>query len=248
MPVKEKERILVVDDEPRILRLVRSNLEPLGYKVVTATDGDTALNQAEMNEFDLIILDIMLPRMDGWEVCRRLREFSTVPIIMLTAKVEEAEKVKGLELGADDYVTKPFGVQELLARIKAVLRRTRLPNAVKHEPVFNLRHFTMNFAQRRVAARGHDVKLSPTEYRLLYELVTNAGRVVLHQDLLAKVWGREYRDETEYLRVYIRYLRQKIEEEPSKPTLILTEPGVGYRFAQPPPVEQPAAPVAGAPA
>lgn len=235
MAAKDREKILVVDDEPRILRLVRSNLEPLGYKVVTSTDGETALNQAEMNEFDLIILDIMLPRMDGWEVCRRLREFSTVPIIMLTAKAEESEKVKGLEMGADDYLTKPFSVQELLARIRAVLRRTRLPAAVKHEPVFALGNFSVNFAQRRVTVRGQDVRLSPTEYKLLYELVTNAGRVVLHQDLLAKVWGREYRDETEYLRVYVRYLRQKIEDEPSEPKLILTEPGVGYRFAQPPP-------------
>lgn len=235
---KGKEKILVVDDEPRILRLVRSNLEPLGYKVITATDGETALSQAEMNELDLVVLDIMLPRMDGWEVCRRLREFSNVPIIMLTAKGDEYDKIKGLELGADDYITKPFSVQELLARVKAVLRRWRFDVDPKHEPVFALGSFTMNFAQRRVNVRGDDVRLSPTEYKLLYELVNNAGRVVLHQDLLAKVWGREYRDETEYLRVYVRYLRQKIEDEPSKPKLILTEPGVGYRFAQPPPVEQ----------
>jgi two-component system KDP operon response regulator KdpE len=232
---KSKETILVVDDEPRILRLVRSNLDPLGYKVITATDGENALSQAEMNELNLVILDIGLPRMDGWEVCRRLREFSNVPIIMLTAKGEEYEKIKGLELGADDYITKPFSVQELLARIKAVLRRSHIDDDHKHEPVFNLGNFTMNFAQRRVVVRGQDVRLSPTEYKLLYELVNNAGRVVLHQDLLAKVWGREYRDETEYLRVYVRYLRQKIEDEPSHPKLILTEPGVGYRFAQPVP-------------
>jgi two-component system KDP operon response regulator KdpE len=229
-----KEKILIVDDEARILRLVRSNLEPQGYKILTAMDGESALTAAEMNDPDLIILDLMLPRLDGFEVCRRLREFSTVPIIILTAKGEEVDKVKGLELGADDYLTKPFGVPELLARIKAVLRRTRVAPAQKLEPVFNLASFSVNFAQRRVAANGKDVKLSPTEYKLLYELVTNAGRVVLHQDLLAKVWGREYRDETEYLRVYIRYLRQKIEVDPSQPKLILTEPGVGYRFAAPP--------------
>jgi DNA-binding response OmpR family regulator len=229
---KEKERILVVDDEPRILRLVRSNLEKQGYQVTTASDGELALNQAELNEFDVVILDIGLPRVDGYEVCRRLREFSTVPIIMLTAHGEEAEKIKGFDVGADDYVTKPFSIQELIARIKAVLRRVNVPGP-KHEPVFSLDHFSMNFVQRKVIANAHDVRLSPTEYRLLYELVSNAGRVVLHQDLLAKVWGREYRDETEYLRVYIRYLRQKIETEPSKPKLILTEPGVGYRFAQP---------------
>ncbi|MBX6771114.1 MAG: response regulator transcription factor [Chloroflexi bacterium] len=229
-----KEKILIVDDEARILRLVRSNLEPVGYKVLTAMDGESALTAAEMNDPDLIILDLMLPRLDGFEVCRRLREFSTVPIIILTAKGEEVDKVRGLELGADDYLTKPFSVQELLARIKAVLRRTRVPPTQKLEPVFNLGNFSVNFAQRRVVANGHDVRLSPTEYKLLYELVTNAGRVVLHQDLLARVWGREYRDETEYLRVYIRYLRQKIEEDPSHPKLILTEPGVGYRFALPP--------------
>jgi two-component system KDP operon response regulator KdpE len=240
-----KEKILVVDDEARILRLVRSNLEPQGYKVLTAMDGESALTAAEMNDPDLIILDLMLPRLDGFEVCRRLREFSTVPIIILTAKGEEVDKVKGLELGADDYLTKPFGVPELLARIKAVLRRTRVAPTQKLEPVFNLAAFSVNFAQRRVSANGRDVKLSPTEYKLLYELVTNAGRVVLHQDLLARVWGREYRDETEYLRVYIRYLRQKIEEDPSSPKLILTEPGVGYRFAAPaePPATAGAAPL-----
>lgn len=228
-----KEKILIVDDEARILRLVRSNLETQGYKVLTALDGESALTAAEMNDPDLIILDLMLPRLDGFEVCRRLREFSTVPIIVLTAKGEEVDKVKGLELGADDYLTKPFGIPELLARIKAVLRRTRVPPTQRLEPVFSLGDFSVNFAQRRVVANGRDVKLSPTEYKLLYELVTNAGRVVLHQDLLARVWGREYRDETEYLRVYIRYLRQKIEASPSAPKLILTEPGVGYRFAAP---------------
>ena len=240
---KEKEKILVADDEAPILRLLRSNLEKEGYKVITATDGDAALNQAELNELDLILLDITMPRMDGWEVCRRVREFSNVPIIMLTARGDEYDKVKGLELGADDYLTKPFGLPELIARIKAVLRRARVPDSVKHEPVFVLGNFTMNFAQRKVTARGgQDVRLSPTEYRLLYELVTNAGRVVLHTDLLGKVWGRDYRDETEYLRVYVRYLRQKIEDEPSKPKLILTEPGVGYRFAPPQPPPEPPPP------
>ncbi len=236
-----REKILVVDDEPRILRLIRSNLEPIGYKIITAQDGESALNAAEMNEPDMIILDLMLPRMNGYDVCRRLREFSTVPIIILTAKGEEPDKVRGLELGADDYLTKPFGVQELIARIKAVLRRTRLPNATRHEPVFKSGDFEMNFAQRRVYVSGQQTKLSPTEYKLLYQLVTNYGRVVLHQDLLAKVWGREYRDETEYLRVYIRYLRQKIEKEPSKPQLIFTEPGVGYMFTgAPEPAAEPA--------
>jgi DNA-binding response OmpR family regulator len=236
MTTADKERVLVAEDDPRILLLVRRNLEKEGYKVITAQDGETALSQAEMTEIDLVLLDIGLPRLNGFEVCRRVREFSTVPIIMLTALGQEADKVKGLELGADDYLTKPFGVQELLARIKAVLRRTKLPSTVKHQPVFVCGGFTMNVAQRRVLAHGgKEVKLSPTEYKLLYELVTNAGKVVQHQDLLARVWGREYRDETEYLRVYVRYLRQKIEDDPSKPVLILTEAGVGYRFAEPDP-------------
>lgn len=225
--------ILVVDDEPRIVRLVRSNLEPNGYKILTAADGENGLRQAEMHDPDLIILDIMMPGMDGWDVCRRVREFSTVPIIMLTAKGDESDKVKGLELGADDYLPKPFGINELLARVKAVLRRAQLPNDSKRDPVFACGDLTMNFAQRRVTVREKDIKLSPTEYKLLYELVTNAGRVLLHQDLLRKVWGRGYGEETEYLRVYVRYLRQKIEADSSQPKYILTEPGVGYRFVEP---------------
>ena len=236
MTTGDKETILIAEDAPKILLLLRRNLEKEGYKVITAQDGETALNQAEMTEIDLMIVDIGLPRMSGFEVCRRVREFSTVPIIILTALDSEADKVKGLvELGADDYQTKPFNVAELLARVKAVLRRTKLPSAVKHQPVFVCGEFTMNVAQRRVMAHGKDVKLSPTEYKLLYELVTNAGKVVQHQDLLARVWGREYREETEYLRVYVRYLRQKIEADPSHPKLILTESGVGYRFAEPDP-------------
>jgi two-component system KDP operon response regulator KdpE len=225
--------ILVVDDEPRIVRLVRSNLEPAGYKILTAADGEQGLRMAEMHDPDLIILDIMMPGMDGWEVCRRVREFSTVPIVMLTAKGDEQDKVKGLEIGGDDYLPKPFGIPELLARVRAVLRRAKLPGESKRDPVFVCGDLSMNFAQRRVTVRGKDVKLSPTEYKLLYELVTNAGRVMLHQDLLRKVWGRGYGEETEYLRVYVRYLRQKLEADSSKPQYILTEPGVGYRFVDP---------------
>ena len=233
--------ILVVDDEPRIVRLVRSNLEPAGYKILTAADGEQGLRMAEMHDPDLIILDIMMPGMDGWDVCKRVREFSTVPIVMLTAKGDEQDKVKGLEIGADDYLPKPFGIPELLARVRAVLRRAKLPGESKRDPVFVCGDLSMNFAQRRVTVRGKDVKLSPTEYKLLYELVTNAGRVMLHQDLLRKVWGRGYGEETEYLRVYVRYLRQKLEADSSKPQYILTEPGVGYRFVDPslfnPPIE-----------
>lgn len=235
--------ILVVDDEPRIVRLVRSNLEPAGYKVLTAADGEQGLRMAEMHDPDLIVLDIMMPGMDGWDVCRRVREFTTVPILMLTAKGDEQDKVKGLEMGADDYLPKPFGINELLARVRALLRRAKLPGESKRDPVFVCGDLSMNFAQRRVTVKGKgDIKLSPTEYKLLYELVTNAGRVLLHQDLLRKVWGRGYGEETEYLRVYVRYLRQKLEPDSSKPQYILTEPGVGYRFADPsqfsPPAEE----------
>lgn len=238
LTTKDKDVILIAEDEAKLLRLLRSNLEKEGFKVITASDGEQALHQAELNELDLILLDIMMPKMEGWEVCRRIREFSNVPIIMLTALGEKPDIVKGLSMGADDYLTKPFSLPELMARVRAVLRRTNVPESVKHEPIFVLGNFTMNYAQRRVSVSGKDIRLSPTEYRLLYELVTNAGRVVFHQDLLAKVWGREYRDETEYLRVYVRYLRQKIEEEPSSPKLILTEQGVGYRFAQPQPAAE----------
>jgi two-component system KDP operon response regulator KdpE len=226
--------ILVVDDEPRIADVVRGTLEPAGFEVVTAADGEQGLWMAEMHDPDLIVLDIGLPRMDGWEVCRRVREFTTAPILMLTARTAQRDKVKGLELGADDYLPKPFGVPELLARVRALLRRAKLPGESKRDPVFVCGDLSMNFAQRRVTVRGKgDVKLSPTEYKLLYELVTNAGRVLLHQDLLRKVWGRGYGEETEYLRVYVRYLRQKLEPDSSKPRYILTEPGVGYRFADP---------------
>lgn len=225
--------ILVVDDEPRLVTLVRKNLESTGYKVSTAPDGRTAIAALEMQEFDLVLLDLMLPDMDGYDVCRHIREFSEVPIIMLTARTDETEKVRGLDLGADDYLTKPFNVAEMMARVRAVLRRTRLPQQAKKQPLITIGDLCIDFARRQVTARGERVKLSPTEYKLLYELASNAGRVLLHDELLRRVWGSEYRDEVEYLRVYIRYLRQKLELDPAKPQYILTEPGVGYCFAAP---------------
>lgn len=225
--------VLVVDDEARLVTLVRKNLESMGYKVSTAGDGKTAISLLELEDFDLIILDLMLPDIDGYDVCRHIREFSNVPIIMLTARSDETEKVRGLDLGADDYLTKPFHAQEMLARVRAVLRRTKLPLQAKKQPVLTVRDLCIDFARRQVTVRGERVKLSPTEYKLLYELATNAGRVLLHDELLRRVWGSEYRDEVEYLRVYIRYLRQKLEEDPAKPRYILTEPGVGYCFVLP---------------
>ena len=231
--VSANTHILVVDDEIRLVTLVRKNLESLGYKVTAAGDGKTAIELVETRDFDLVILDLMLPDMDGYDVCRQIREFSEVPIIMLTARSDETEKVRGLDLGADDYLTKPFNVQEMLARVRAVLRRTRLPQQAKARPVLTTGNLCIDFARRLVTLRGERVKLSPTEYKLLYELASNAGRVLLHDELLRRVWGSEYRDEVEYLRVYVRYLRQKIEDDPARPRYILTEPGVGYCFALP---------------
>ncbi len=223
--------IMVVDDDPRLIRLVRANLEAEGYRVLTAMEVGPALEQIDLEMPDLIMLDVMMPEMDGYEFCRRVREFSTVPIIILTAKVEDADKVKGLSLGADDYVTKPFSIQELLARVEAVLRRTKLSEEAKTRPSFVSEDLCVDFARRRVVVRGQEVSLTATEYKLLCQLVTNVGRVMLHQELLTKVWGAEYRDEVEYLRAYIRHLRQKIEEDPHQPKHVLSRPGIGYMLA-----------------
>jgi len=187
----------------------------------------------EKEGIDLVILDIMLPGMDGFDVLQKIREFSSVPVLMLTAKDQDVDIVKGLRLGADDYVKKPFSVHELLARVEAVLRRAAPSEEVQARPPFVCDDFTMDFQQRRVTVRGKDIKMGPTEYRLLSQLVQNAGRVMLHTDLLRKVWGPEYGNETEYLRVYVSYLRNKIEEDPSNPKYILTEHGVGYTFKRP---------------
>lgn len=226
-------KILVVDDEPHLVKLVRSNLEAQRYKVLTAMDGLSALAIVEKEGVDLVILDIMLPGMDGFEVLQKIREFSSVPVIMLTAKDQDVDVVRGLRSGADDYVKKPFSVHELLARVEAVLRRAAMDDEVQTRPPFVCDDFVMDFERRRVTVRGKDIKLGPTEYKLLAQLVQNAGRVMLHTDLLRKVWGPEYGNETEYLRVYVSYLRNKIEEDPSNPKYILTEHGVGYMFKQP---------------
>ena len=226
-------KILVVDDEPHLVKLVRSNLEAQRYKVLSALDGPSGLAIVEKEGVDLVILDIMLPGMDGFDVLQKIREFSSVPVIMLTAKDQDVDIVKGLRLGADDYVKKPFSVHELLARVEAVLRRAAPREQVQARPPFVLDEFTMDFQQRRVTVRGKDLKMGPTEYRLLAQLVQNAGRVMLHADLLRKVWGPEYGNETEYLRVYVSYLRNKIEEDPANPKYILTEHGVGYMFRRP---------------
>jgi len=223
-------RILVVDDEPRMIRFIRMNLELEGWQVSEAADGQVALNQLRDALPDLIILDVMMPELDGFETLRLLREISPVPVIMLTAKGEEDDRVRGLELGADDYVAKPFSPRELVSRVKAVLRRAEMPATVEKGLIRVDARLSLDFGRREVLVDGKPVQLRPTEYRLLYHLVSNAGWVVPHDQLLAKVWGYEYRDETHYLRLYINYLRQKLELIPADPQYILTERGVGYRF------------------
>jgi two-component system KDP operon response regulator KdpE len=223
---------LVVDDEIRITAMMRMNLESEGLRVITATNGREALDHMREEMPDVIILDVMMPGMDGFETLRRIRTASQVPVIMLTAKDEENDRIKGLELGADDYVGKPFSHRELVSRIKAVLRRHYLPApaTLGHVDVDN--RLSIDFNKREVLINGERINLRPTEYRLLYHLVQRAGFVMNHNELLAKVWGPEYHDETHYLRLYVTYLRQKIEVDPANPVYILTERGVGYRFVE----------------
>ncbi len=223
-------RILVVDDEQRMIDFIRMNLELESFQVLEAANGVQALDQVRKHIPDLIILDIMMPQLDGFEVLKMLREFSTVPVIMLTAKGEEEDKVHGLELGADDYVTKPFGARELVSRVKAVLRRTQTVTEPGEAIMAIDDRLSVDFNRREVIVDGERIKLRPTEYRLLYHLIENAGWTVPHEQLLAKVWGYEYRDETHYVRLYVNYLREKIEQDPANPRYILTERGIGYRF------------------
>lgn len=227
--------ILVVDDEPRLVRLVKANLEHENFRVVSAPNGAFALEAVERENPDLVVLDIMMPVMDGFEVARRIREFSQVPIVMLTAKGEQSDILKGFDIGIDDYITKPFDPSELIARVRAVLRRTQQQQELRPHPTFTTGDLTVDFVRHRATVGDREVKLSPTEYRLLSFMAANAGRVLLHEELLQHVWGPEYRDETEYLWVYIRYLRQKIERDPAHPELIVSEPGIGYLLRQSPP-------------
>jgi two-component system KDP operon response regulator KdpE len=222
--------ILVVDDEERMARFIRLNLEHDGFQVVEAYRGLEAVQKLRDVMPDVIILDVMLPDMDGFEVLRMVREISQVPVIMLTAKGEEDDRVRGLELGADDYVTKPFSPRELVSRVRAVLRRTESAGFVSRDVYQIDDRLKIDFGRREVWLEGKLVKLRPTEYRLLYHLVQNAGWVMTYDQLLSKVWGYEYRDEPHYVRLYVNYLRQKLEEDPANPKYILTERGVGYRF------------------
>ncbi len=225
----DRRRILVVDDEERMVRFIRMNLEHDGFQVMEAFNGKQAIDKLRDTP-DLILLDVMMPDLDCFEVLETIREVTNVPVIMLTAKGEEDDRVRGLELGADDYITKPFSPRELVSRVKAVLRRTEGASGSMHGLIVVDDRLKIDFDRREIWLEGKLVKLRPTEYRLLYHLVQNAGWVVSHDQLLQKVWGYEYRDEPHYVRLYINYLRQKLEKDPADPKYILTERGVGYRF------------------
>ena len=223
-------RILIVDDELAIIKFLRANLEAKGFETLAAMDGIEALKTTKRELPDLVILDIMMPKMDGFEVCRQFREWTQIPIIMLSAQGDEANKVKCLSLDADDYITKPFGASELIARVRAVLRRTEAAGTIPAQTSFTSGDLQINFAQRRVTIADKEVKLTPTEYSLLQEFVLNTGNVLTHAYLLNKVWGLEYREEREYLHVFVRRLRAKLESDPTNPKYIITVPGVGYQF------------------
>ncbi len=228
-------KILIVDDEPDVIESVRLGftLQWREVDVLGAATGEAGLDAIERDRPDIVLLDVGLPDLDGFEVLRQIRAFSDVPVVMLTARDDSMDKVKGLELGADDYVTKPFNHLELLARVKAVLRRLEMPAPASRAPSFRAVDLEVDFARQEARLRGERLDLTPTEYKLLYHLVRNAGHILQHGTLLAKVWGREYVDEVDYIRVYIRRLRDKLGDSPESPRFIATERGLGYRFIAP---------------
>lgn len=228
--MEAKKKILVVDDERGLVKIIRLNLEQDGFEVVEANNGTQAMEKLRTTLPDLILLDVMMPDIDGFTVLKMVREIGNTPVIMLTAKGQEDDKVKGLELGADDYVTKPSSPRELTSRIRAVLRRGNFSKDEESGQIVIDDRLTIDFGRHEVWVEGELVQLRPTEYRLLYHLVQNAGWVLTHDQILNKVWGYEYENEPHYVRLYINYLRKKIEVDPSNPQYILTERGVGYRF------------------
>jgi DNA-binding response OmpR family regulator len=238
----KKPVVLVIEDERRYRELLELNLVRRGYQAILAPDGLSGLNLLERDSPDLVVLDLMLPDLDGYEVCRRIREYSQVPIIMLTARAEEAQKVRGLRLGADDYITKPFGADELLARVEAVLRRVNPPASATPKGV-QTGDLTIDYDQHLVTLRGRDVDLSPIEYRLLQQLALNVGRIVVLEELIRRVWGPDYVDDPALVHTNIRRLRRKLEDDPDSPRYVLTRRGVGYSLARldPPPSESSAA-------
>lgn len=230
MPAK-KTTILAADDDPQLLRLITRNLEFEGYEVLAASDGQQALAQIESQPLDLVLLDVMMPKMDGFTVCQRVREFSSVPIIIVTARGQDQDKVRGLDLGADDYLTKPFSVEELLARVRAVLRRSQITSREGIQglqPIAVTGDLTIDYSQHLVTLAGKELALTPTEYAILAYLAQNMGRIVTQDLLLEHVWGQEYLGESHMLQVNINRLRRKIEVDPAQPRYILTRVGVGY--------------------
>jgi two-component system, OmpR family, KDP operon response regulator KdpE len=225
----QKPYILIVDDEPQIRRALRASLTTQGYDVIAVGTGEEALDQAAIQAPSLIILDLMMPGMSGFDVCRNIREWSNIPIIVLSARGQESDKVTALDAGADDYLTKPFGMDELLARVRAGLRRHQ-GDRPHSDVVFTAGDLQIDYARRIVTKATQELKLTPIEYEILRFLTQNADRVVTHRQLLATVWGGEYTEETQLLRVHLGHLRQKIENNPTRPQFIITEPGVGYRF------------------
>lgn len=226
-------KILVVDDDPRFLRLVEQALTPKGYEVLLAGSGQEGLRLLYHHRPDLVLLDVVMPKMDGWQVCERIRDVSDVPIIMLTGKrMDEEDIASGLDHGADEYLIKPIGNRELVARVRAVLRRAELASRqpIMKEAAYTDGYLSIDIAKRQVIVDGKRVRLTPREFRLFALLLENAGRILTHQQLLEKVWGWEYSDDVDYVRIYVSHLRQKIESEPAKPKYIITEPGVGYSF------------------
>lgn len=227
--MSELRKILIVDDEPQITRVLRRSLAAHRYEVRAAPDGETALDTLGDFAPDLVITDLSMPEMNGVELCRRIRQISQIPIIVLSVKGDEQTKVRALDAGADDYVTKPFGIEELLARVRAALRRAPLKSANESE-ILNDGDFEIDLAARRIMARGSEIHLTPKEFELLVFLFQNRGKVLTHRALLAAVWGGNFTEQPEYLRVFVNSLRKKIEQNPAEPKYILTEPWVGYRF------------------
>lgn len=234
MPAK-RTSILAADDDPQLLRLVTKNLELSGYDTISAIDGQQALDLIEARSPDLALLDLMMPKLDGFTVCERVREFSSMPIIILTARGQDQDKIRGLDVGADDYLTKPFSVDELLARVRAVLRRSQISSATETgrglQTTASVGDLSIDYAQHRVSIGGRDVDLTPVEYRTLAYLMQNAGRIVTQDLLLEHVWGEEYVGESHLLQVNVNRLRRKIEPDPTRPRYILTKTGVGYMLS-----------------
>jgi two-component system KDP operon response regulator KdpE len=232
--VSDKQKVLVVDDEPKLVRLVKEVLTATGFDVISVSDGNSAIEAIAMENPDIVLLDIVLAdEIDGYQVAQRVREFSDIPIIMLTAKVRESDLIRGFDAGADDYITKPFSAKELLARVRAVLKRVQVKAGELAETEIICGAIQIDLARRKVTVNGEHVHLTRTEYNLLHELAIHLNQVVLHTDLLSAVWGPEYRDDLDYLRAYIRYLRRKLEPDPENPKFIQTSPGVGYMLECP---------------